>query len=81
MSELRNNPGTYADEAHTRMVDLYLAVSQRTLRQTNDEDREDYFRAREAEEIGVLKLQSGARLHQEGAGQTQRTVVWGRPSA
>ena len=53
MSELRNAPGTYADSAHARMVDLYLAVSQRTLRQTNEEDREEYFRAREAEEMGL----------------------------
>lgn len=53
MAELRNNPTAYSDKAHSSMVDLYLAVSQRTLRQTNDEDREEYFRAREVEEIGV----------------------------
>ena len=52
MSELRNNPGAYSDEAHARMVGLYLAVSQRTLRQTNDEDRKEYFQAREVEEMG-----------------------------
>ena len=39
-------------EMNARMVDLYLAVSQRTLRQTNDEDREEYYQAREAEEVG-----------------------------
>lgn len=52
MAELRKNPSAYSDEAHAKMVDLYLAVSQRTLRQTNGEDREEYFRAREVEEIG-----------------------------
>ena len=53
MSEIRNNPRAYSNDAHARMVDLYLAVSQRTLRQTSVEDREDYFRAREVEELGI----------------------------
>lgn len=52
MAELRSNPSAYSDNAHTRMVELFLAVSQRTLRQTNEEDREEYFRVREDEEFG-----------------------------
>ena len=53
MAGLRNNPQAYTDRAHRQMIDLYLAVSQRTLRQTNEEDRQEYLRAREVEEIGV----------------------------
>ena len=52
MAGLRNNPGGYSDQAHDRMIDLYLSVSQRVLRQTNAEDREDYFQARIVEKIG-----------------------------
>ncbi len=52
MAELRNNPGKYSDKAHAQLIDLYLAVSQRTLRQTNEEDRQEYFSVRELEEIG-----------------------------
>ena len=49
MDGLRNNPGGYSDKAHDRMVDLYLGVSQRVLRQPNVEDREEFFRARQIE--------------------------------
>ena len=53
MAALREDPKAYSDKAHARMVDLYLAVSQRALRQTNEEDRREYFDILEAEEYGV----------------------------
>ena len=46
MNEIRNNPSAFSDKAHRQMIDLYLSISQRTLRQTNAEDREDYRQAR-----------------------------------
>ncbi|MCZ0952174.1 MAG: hypothetical protein OXQ89_22850 [Rhodospirillaceae bacterium] len=50
MAGLRSNPDKYTDHAHARMVELFLAVSQRVLRQTNEEDRKEYFDVREVEE-------------------------------
>ena len=53
MAGLRNSPSGYSDGAHARMVELFLAVSQRTLRQTNEEDRREFFEIREIDELGV----------------------------
>lgn len=52
MEGLRDNPASFTDQAHAKMIELYLAVSQRTLRQTNEEDRQEYFQARAVEEMG-----------------------------
>lgn len=53
INQMRNEPASFSDEAHARMIEIYLAVSQRTLRQTSLEDREHYFRARKNEEFGL----------------------------
>ncbi|MGO4405192.1 hypothetical protein AB4Z10_13140 [Bosea sp. RAF48] len=53
LNEMRKNPQRYSDAAHEKMIELYLAASQRTLRQMSEEDREQYLQAREVEELGV----------------------------
>ena len=50
IARLRTNPSKFTNKAHARMIDLFLAVSQRVLRQTNEEDRKEYFDIREVEE-------------------------------
>lgn len=52
INQMRETPSSYSENAHKKMIDLYMAVSQMTLRQTSKEDREHYFNAREAEEFG-----------------------------
>lgn len=53
ISQMRAAPQSYSDAAHARVLELYLAASQRTLRHTNSEHREDYVRARQAEDYGL----------------------------
>lgn len=53
IAEMRNNPASYSDRAHEKMVSLYLAVSQLTLRQASQEDRDRFSSAFQVEELGV----------------------------
>ena len=53
LNEMRKRPTAYSEAAHGKMIELYLAASQRTLRQMSQEDREEYLQARELEELGV----------------------------
>ena len=48
MNDLHNKPDGYSDEAHNRMIDLYLKISQRVLRQADAEDREKFSLLRQA---------------------------------
>ena len=48
MNDLHNKPDGYSDEAHNRMIDLYLKISQRVLRQADAEDREKFSLFRQA---------------------------------
>lgn len=50
-NQMRRQPESYSEAAHDRMIDFYVTVSQRTLRQTSDEDREDLQRAVEVERM------------------------------
>lgn len=52
INQLRNEPASFSDLAHARLIDFYLAVSQRTLRQTNAEDREALRSVIEIDELG-----------------------------
>ena len=53
VNQMREAPSSYSKAAHDRMIEFYIALSQRTLRQTNGEDREGLKRAMELEEIGL----------------------------
>ena len=53
VNETREDPARYTKKAHSRMIDLFLAVSQRTLRQTTEEDRQAYFDADMLASMGV----------------------------
>ncbi|MCA1370228.1 restriction endonuclease [Bradyrhizobium sp. BRP14] len=53
INETRSDPQRYSDAAHKRMLELFQAVSQRTLRQTSDEDRQAYFDADMLSRMGV----------------------------
>ncbi|QQF06228.1 restriction endonuclease [Sinorhizobium meliloti] len=53
VNETRKDSSRYSEAAHSRMLDLFLAVSQRTLRQTNVEDRQAYFDADMLARMGV----------------------------
>lgn len=53
VNETRKDPERYSEAAHRRMLDLFLAVSQRTLRQTNAEDRQAYFDADMIARMGI----------------------------
>lgn len=52
INEMRNTPATYADTAHDQLIQFYITMSQRTLRQTNDEDRVALTNAMEIDEMG-----------------------------
>ncbi|CCM79735.1 hypothetical protein AS026_05215 [Rhizobium altiplani] len=53
VNETRETPDRYSEQAHDRMLDLFLTVSQRTLRQTNAEDRQAYFDADMIARMGI----------------------------
>ena len=51
MNAIRNKSSEYSDEAHERMIHLYLRISQRVFRQAGAEDREKFSLLRQ---IGFL---------------------------
>lgn len=51
--QMRSAPNSYSKAAHDRLIDFYILMSQRTLRQTNAEDRKALQEAMELEELGV----------------------------
>lgn len=52
INQMRNSPTSYSKVAHDRLIGFYINVSQRTLRQANDEDRQRLLEAMELEELG-----------------------------
>lgn len=52
MNQMRNDPASYSKAAHDRLIEFYITVSQRTLRQTTDEDRQALMEAMEIDELG-----------------------------
>ena len=52
-NQMRNTPDSFVEEAHDRYMQFFLAVSQRTLRQTNEDDREVFSNAVLLDEIGA----------------------------
>ena len=52
MNQMRNEPASYSKAAHDRLIEFYITVSQRTLRQTTDEDRQALKEAMEIDELG-----------------------------
>lgn len=53
VADTRANPSGYSDAAHEKILSLYIAASQLTLRQTSQEDRERFFDALKVEDFGV----------------------------
>lgn len=53
INQMRNRPESYSKGAHDRLIEFYLTVSQRTLRQTHSEDRLALKQAMEVEESGI----------------------------
>jgi hypothetical protein len=52
INEMRSGSTKYSQAAHDRMIDFYMAMSQRTLRQTNAEDRQKLVEVIELEAMG-----------------------------
>ncbi|PBB52310.1 MULTISPECIES: restriction endonuclease [Mesorhizobium] len=52
-NQMRTAPNSYAKAAHDRLINFYITLSQRTLRQTNGEDRKALIDAIELEGLGV----------------------------
>lgn len=52
MNQMRNDPASYSKAAHDRLIEFYITVSQRTLRQTTDEDRQTLMEAMKIDELG-----------------------------
>ncbi|ASY43878.1 hypothetical protein CJD35_04995 [Sphingobium xenophagum] len=52
INELRSGSTKYSQAAHDRMIDFYMAMSQRTLRQTSAEDRQKLLDVMELDAMG-----------------------------
>lgn len=52
-NQMRNAPNSYTKAAHDRLIDFYILMSQRTLRQTNADDRKSLLEAMEIDQLGV----------------------------
>jgi hypothetical protein len=53
INELRSGSTKYSQAAHDRMIDFYMALSQRTLRQTSAEDRQKLLEVMELDGVGL----------------------------
>lgn len=53
MSGVRSGRNTYSDAAHEKLIKFYLALSQRTLRQTTDEDLKQLRRVMTIDQLGL----------------------------
>lgn len=51
-NQTRKRPNSYSDAAHDRMIHFFITVSQRTLRQTHNEDRAELNRTIQLEGMG-----------------------------
>ncbi len=52
INQMRNAPASYSKTANNRLIEFYITVSQRTLRQTNAEDRQALRDVMEIDEFG-----------------------------
>lgn len=52
INQMRTRPASYSKAAHDRLIDFYITVSQRTLRQSNAEDRQALRNVMEIDELG-----------------------------
>lgn len=52
INQMRDAPTSYSKSAHDKLIEFYITMSQRTLRQTNDEDRDALKRVMELDESG-----------------------------
>ncbi|MEJ8310112.1 restriction endonuclease [Agrobacterium larrymoorei] len=52
-NQMRNKPNSYTEAAHEKMITFYVTLSQRTLRQTNEEDRKALGDAMFVEQFGA----------------------------
>lgn len=52
INQMRNEPTSYSQAAHDRLVGFYITMSQRTLRQSSAEDRDALRQVMEIDEMG-----------------------------
>ena len=51
--QMRDKPDEFSNTAHEQMIQFYLVVSQRTLRQTSSEDRHHFLSVHSLDELGL----------------------------
>lgn len=53
IAEIRSGSSEYSQAAHDRIIEFYIAISQRTLRQTNEEDRQKLYDVMQIDTMGI----------------------------
>jgi hypothetical protein len=53
INQMRTDPASYSKAGHEQIINFYLTMSQRTLRQTNAEDHQALKEAMEVDELGL----------------------------